>query len=281
MATVQTVNQTPATPEEIWATLDRVAKYHEETAKQQQENERRWKEGIAMREAEDARQKAMREAEDAKRREEEARRQAMREAEDARRKAVREAEDAKQREEEAKRSKAADERGERLDRRLDQIMELWDKADRQLKATKEEMGGMSNTFGEIVEHLVVPGVEERFGDLGLSFNQVSPRRKVKDADGRLLLEIDLLLENDDTIVVVEVKSKPRKKDLARQKEKIEILREFLHGKNDRRRILGAMAGAVFGTEQRKEALGFGLYVMVQTGDTMRMEIPEGFKPQEW
>jgi len=277
MATVQTVNQTPATPEEIWATLDRVAKYHEETAKQQQENERRWKEGIARREAEEtkrreeeAKRQAMREAEDAKRREEEAKRQAMREAEDA-----------KLREEEAKRSKAADERGERLDRRLDQIMELWDKADRQLKATKEEMGGMSNTFGEIVEHLVVPGVEERFGDLGLSFNQVSPRRKVKDADGRLLLEIDLLLENDDTIVVVEVKSKPRKKDLARQKEKIETLREFLHRKNDRRRILGAMAGAVFGTEQRKEALRFGLYVMVQTGDTMRMEIPTDFKPQEW
>jgi len=266
---IAAVNQTPATPEEIWATLDR-AKYHEETAKQQQENERRWKEGIARRNAEDAKRRE----DETRQREEEARQR----KDEARR---REAEDAKRREEEAKRHKAADERGEKLDRRLDQIMELWDKADRQLKATKEEMGGMSNTFGEIVEHLVVPGVEERFGDLGLSFNQVSPRRKVKDADGRLLLEIDLLLENDDTIVVVEVKSKPSKKDLARQKEKIETLREFLHGKNDRRRILGAMAGAVFGTEQRKEALRLGLYVMVQTSDTMRMEIPKDFKPQEW
>ena len=253
MATMQTADQTPATPEEIWAIL-------RETAQQQRENELRWKEGIARREAEEAK----RGEEEAKRREEEAKRHE---------------EEAKRREEEAKRREEEAKRGEMLDLRLDKIMELWDKADRQLKATKEEVGGMSNTFGEVVEHLVVPGVEERFGDLGFCFNQVSPRRKVKDADGRLL--VDLLLENSDTIVVVEVKAKPSKKDIARQKEKIETLRKFLHGNNDRRRILGAMAGAVFGTEQRQEALRSGLYVMVQTGDTMRMEIPEDFKPWEW
>jgi len=275
MATMQTADQTPATPEEIWAIL-------RETAQQQRENELRWKEGIARREAEEAK----RGEEEAKRREEEAKRheeEAKRREEEAKRREEEEAkrreEEAKRREEEAKRREEEAKRGEMLDLRLDKIMELWDKADRQLKATKEEVGGMSNTFGEVVEHLVVPGVEERFGDLGFCFNQVSPRRKVKDADGRLL--VDLLLENSDTIVVVEVKAKPSKKDIARQKEKIETLRKFLHGNNDRRRILGAMAGAVFGTEQRQEALRSGLYVMVQTGDTMRMEIPEDFKPWEW
>jgi len=222
MATVQTTDQT-ATPEKIWATLDRIAARQEEferkAAARWEEDTKRWKE------------------------------------------------EAEQRKE--------------AERRWEETRELWDKADRQLKATKKEVGGMSNTFGEVVEHLVASGVEERFRDLGLSFKHVSPRRKVNDGDGRLLVEIDLLLENDDTIVVVEVKARPNEKDIARQKEKIETLREFFHGNNDGRRILGTMAGAVFGTEQRKEALRSGLYVMVQTGDTMRMEIPKGFKPREW
>ena len=227
MAMATTAERGPATPNEIWEIL-------RSTAEQQKENERIWKEGLALREREDA-----------KRREE------------------------------------ADKRGAALDLRLDKIMELWDKADRQLKATKSEVGGMSNTFGEMVEHLVTPGIEERLGELGLHFNEISPRRKIKDEQGQIVAELDLLLENNDTVVVVETKGKVGIRDIKRQTEKMEAFREILDKKNDGRRLLGVMAGAVFGKEQKRLAGKAGLWVIVQTGDTMRMDIPDGFKPKEW
>jgi tetrahydromethanopterin S-methyltransferase subunit F len=128
---------------------------------------------------------------------------------------------------------------------------------------------------------VYPGIEDRLGELGFRFKHISRRRTVKDADGKLVVEIDLFLENDTTIFAVEAKAKPSAKDIKRQVEKLEKLRECIGRENDNRRIMGAIAGAVFGTDQRLAALEAGFFVIVQSGDTMQMDIPEGFKPREW
>jgi hypothetical protein len=34
-------------------------------------------------------------------------------------------------------------------------------------------------------------------------------------------------------------------------------------------------------EVKKAVLKTGLYVVEQTGDTMKINVPEGFKPKEW
>ena len=52
---------------------------------------------------------------------------------------------------------------------------------------------------------------------------------------------------------------------------------MIGGPNDRRRIIGA----VFGPNQREADLNAGFFVLAQTGGTMRVDIPEGFKPKEW
>jgi ribonuclease PH len=51
--------------------------------------------------------------------------------------------------------------------------------------------------------------------------------------------------------------------------------------HDSRVIRGAMAGAVFPERVKEAAIEAGLYVIVQTGDTMQIEIPYGFAPREW
>ena len=106
-------------------------------------------------------------------------------------------------------------------------MENWDKADRRIQETNRQLGGVTKTFGEVVEHLVLPGIEERFAEMGLNFNHFSPRRKLKDSSGRLVAEIDLLLENKDTIVALETKGKPSLKDIKSHGEKLVKLRELL------------------------------------------------------
>jgi hypothetical protein len=66
--------------------------------------------------------------------------------------------------------------------------------DRIVKQLGSQMGGLHNSFGELAEHLVAPGIAQRFKEI---------------------------------------------------------------------------------------ALEAGLYVLVQTGDTMQMEIPDDFAPREW
>jgi len=71
------------------------------------------------------------------------------------------------------------------------------------------------------------------------------------------------------------------KDVGKHKDRLEKIRVAHDKCGDSRRILGAMAGAVFGPGQREAALDAGFLVIVQSGDTMRLELPEGFKPKEW
>ena len=45
--------------------------------------------------------------------------------------------------------------------------------------------------------------------------------------------------------------------------------------------MGAIAGAIFGSEEKKATIEAGLYVIEQTGDTMRINVPDGFVPRKW
>ncbi|MDR3275754.1 MAG: hypothetical protein LBT11_00860, partial [Treponema sp.] len=68
-------------------------------------------------------------------------------------------------------------------------------------------------------------------------------------------------------VAVEIKSRPTEKDIEHHERRLEILRQYMDKHQDRRVIQGA--------------LDAGLYVIVQSGDTMQIESPEGFSPREW
>ena len=61
----------------------------------------------------------------------------------------------------------------------------------------------------------------------------------------------------------------------------EILRRIADSKRDSRKYRGAIAGAIVKDEAREYALKAGLYVLEQSGDTMKLDIPEGFVPREW
>jgi hypothetical protein len=46
-------------------------------------------------------------------------------------------------------------------------------------------------------------------------------------------------------------------------------------------IKGAIAGAIFGAAEKKATMEAGLYVVEQSGDTMKIDVPEDFVPREW
>ena len=91
-------------------------------------------------------------------------------------------------------------------------------------------------------------------------------------------EIDVFLENGDVVILVEVKTKPSQTDV---REHIERMQKYRLYGNDKRRILGAIAGAVVPDKVTEFAHRKGLYVIVQSGVAVEIVTsPEGFQAKE-
>jgi hypothetical protein len=163
-----------------------------------------------------------------------------------------------------------------------QIKETRKETDRFLKRIGRQMGDLHRRFGQLAEHLVAPNINKRFNELGYHFGSYSPGgQRIENEQGKILTEIDLLLENGETIMAVEVKVKPAVKDVEHHIKRLEILSDHRRKINDARKVQGAIAGAIFGIEEKKATVEAGLYVIEQTGDTMKIEVPDGFVPREW
>jgi predicted AAA+ superfamily ATPase len=170
-----------------------------------------------------------------------------------------------------------------------EVAENQRETDRQLEKTKKlisrngkQMGELHQRFGKLAEHLVAPGIVRRFNELGFKFERIADGNlKLLDEQGRIKAEIDLLLENGDYIIAIEVKVKPVLRDIDHHKKRLEILREDRNKHNDQRKILGGIAGAIFEKAEKAATLEAGMYVLEQSGDTMKIDIPEGFVPYEY
>ena len=73
-----------------------------------------------------------------------------------------------------RRMQETDRRMQETDRLMKENAESQKKTDRQITRLSKQMGGLHNSFGEMAEHLVVPGIAERFNELGYHFNAVAP-----------------------------------------------------------------------------------------------------------
>ena len=179
------------------------------------------------------------------------------------------------------------------DRQIQEIRELQKETDRQMKETDrrlkeaerlvtkngEQIGGLHNSFGNLAEHLVAPGITKRFNELGYHFDCVAERGLRFYEKGKIKAEIDILLENSDHIIAVEVKSSPKERDIEHHMQRLTLLRKYRQG--DKRKILGAIAGAVFTKDVKEAVLLAGIYVLEQSGDTMQIDAPDDFVPAEW
>ncbi|MDR1618865.1 MAG: hypothetical protein LBS06_07460 [Treponema sp.] len=153
--------------------------------------------------------------------------------------------------------------------------------DRQFRETDRKIGKLGGRLGELVEHLVAPNILEKFNDMGFCFGKIGLDVIFKDAGLSPVAEVDILLENGDAALAVEVKSKLTIDDIQEHVDRMEKLRRYADGHGDRRRLIGAVAGAIIPAGVKPFALKNGFYVLEQTGDTVCIDVPEGFKPKEW
>jgi hypothetical protein len=186
---------------------------------------------------------------------------------------------------------------QRISDRHEETEKQMKETDKQMKATDkqmrrlgnrfskvtEQMGELGNRFGEVAEHMVFPAVVVRFNELGYHFHkEFEGNFKVINRQRQLIAEIDAYLENDTTIAVVEIKAKPKEKDVENHIQRIERLKQNRQEFNEPpKTIIGALAGAVFSEKVKTDAIEAGFYVLVQSGDTMKFDVPKNFKPREF
>jgi hypothetical protein len=171
-------------------------------------------------------------------------------------------------------SKETDQRMKETDQLIRELRDEGKETDRRMKELQKSMGDLGNRFGELAEHLVIPNIIEKFNALNYHFKETSKERKFHNPQtGRVEAEFDILLENTTYSIGVEVKTKPAEKDVNEHIRRLEFLRQYKDLEGDKREIRGAIAGAIMPEEVRRVALRAGLYVIEQSGDTVRIEEP--------
>jgi hypothetical protein len=162
-----------------------------------------------------------------------------------------------------------------------EMREFWESLRESLRETSRIVGDLGNRFGELAEHLVAPNIAEKFNELGYSFTYITNRTKIRDDTGKVMAEVDVLLNNRDFVMAVEVKARPIGEDVRDHVRRMEILRRYADGHEDGRKYIGAIAGAIMNEQVKRRAIKSGFYVIEQSGDTVKIDAPEGFKPKEW
>jgi hypothetical protein len=178
------------------------------------------------------------------------------------------------------------ERQKETERLIKENAEQQKETERQMKESAErldkQLGRLGNRIGELVEHLVAPNTMEKFNELGYCFTKTGTNIKITDPKTKKAdAEVDILLENGDIVIAMEVKSRPNTEDVNDHVQRMEVLRRYADNRQDNRRYQGAVAGALISKEVRRYILEKGFYVIEQTGDTVRINIPKGFKAREW
>ena len=179
-----------------------------------------------------------------------------------------------------------DRRFKETDRKFQENREQMKEADlrlrEQMKETDRKIGNLGNRFGELAEHLVAPSIMEKFNELGFLFTEKSLDKEIREpGNPNACTDIDILLENGDIVIAVEVKAKPREADIEEHIRRMEILRHRADKRNDTRKYQGAIAGAIMSAAVRDLIVKNGFYPIEQTGDTVQINIPEGFAAREW
>jgi hypothetical protein len=168
-----------------------------------------------------------------------------------------------------------------IDRIVKETTQQMKETDRQMKETDRRVGAITNRFGEMVEYMVMPNLVAKFGELGFTFTKAN-RTEINDREHNIITDVDALLENGDTVMIVEIKTKPNDEDIDNHIERMEKLRRHADLHKDRRKYLGALAGVVFSESAKIYALKKGFYVIEPSGDTFAITEPKGeYHPRVW
>ena len=177
-----------------------------------------------------------------------------------------------------------DRRGQEIDRRLADTVRIVQATDRQIKKTNKKVGELTGSMGKVIERMVAGrNIIKQFHDLGYIISSHSRNKTFgEDLPDGNQGEIDLFLENGEIAILIEVKTTLKAKNVGKLKDKLERFRREADSKGDKRRFIGAVAGAVVEGDAEEIAHENGMYVIVQSGKAVEiLPTPEGFVARQW
>jgi len=174
-----------------------------------------------------------------------------------------------------RRNAEAEQRNAEADRRRAEADRTMEELKKQVQATTEAVNNLTTRWGRFVEEMVEPAVVQLFQERGIDVTQTMSRLKSKRPGAAM--EIDILAVNGSELVAVECKSRLSKDDvddfldrLQRFKLAFPQFRDF--------QVYGAVAGIEIDQGIDSYAYRRGLFVMKQSGETVKIINDVQFQP---
>ena len=147
---------------------------------------------------------------------------------------------------------------------------------------QQELGRLGHSYGDQVEAMFV-NLGTKFNKLGYNFpKEAKGSIRFLDENRRVLAEVDHLLENGSVVMPIEVKAKLKQDHVDDHIKRLGVISEYNIKHKDKRKVLGAVAGGVVPQNVLEYAQKRGLYVLVQSGESVEIAaLPENFEPREW
>ena len=171
-----------------------------------------------------------------------------------------------------------DRRFKETDRKFQETDRKFQETRSMIEKTRGEVGSLTDGWGRFVESMVEPAVVRLFVERGITLDGTSPRAK-RSRNGHTM-EIDVLGVDLEYVVPVEVKTTLRTGNVDKYVKKLEKFKTFFPEYRDHK-VIGAVAGMMVPASVARYAEGKGLYVLAQSGETVRLLNDEDFEAHVW
>jgi ribosomal protein L9 len=176
------------------------------------------------------------------------------------------------------------ERHKEFEKEMKESAERHKEFEKEMKESKaefnERLGNYINLFGDFTEYTMAPKMCEKFLEFGFDFHKTNRRITVRDSKNDMFFEVDVMLENGDTAMLVEIKTELTIDRIKKHISRLEKMRKYADLRGDKRVFLGAVAGVILDDDTRNYALDQGFYLIEPAGQDLNITPPNG-KPKEW
>ena len=171
--------------------------------------------------------------------------------------------------------KETTEKFKETDRKIEKISQ---ETDKKIAEVSRTVAALTGRWGRFVEGLIAPGTISMFKERGIEVEKIYQRVRAHK-DGKEI-EIDILAINKEYAVLIEAKSTLGIEDVNEHIERLKAFKRFFPEYSDRK-VIGAVAGIVIEEGADKFAYRQGLFVIGQTGETVKILNDKTFKPKIW
>jgi len=154
-----------------------------------------------------------------------------------------------------------------LGEKIDKLSVEGKETDKKIKELTANINGIATSNGDMAEATIYNSLERDMTFAGIEFDDIIKNQKRHSKKLNLRGEYDIILENGNTIALIETKYKIRKKDITElfTKEVVDKFRKLFPMYSDYKILLG-VGGMSFDDDAIKEAEEYGVGIIKIVGD---------------